>query len=239
MNSGQKTGSGTPDLWFIASVAGRSAAIFAGGMLALAVLTGQLHRWFGFGRRIDWQFVSGDILFSLFSGVIWFCVQFSMIYFARRENSRVEVVLEEASRNPQFLSAPCFGFVAMEGTLFTWHRTFIIFVAREALYAWRVQGWFGSPAPSVFASYAEWLKDEALTRDLAKIKGLATLPGGFVLSRSRLKSVEFTPKRKWGMGFVRHSGRIFITSESGHRREFILLGEVDGPAIQQNILAVG
>lgn len=234
MNSEQKTGPGTFDLWFVASVAGRSAVLVGGGMLALVLVTDQLHRWFGFGRRTDWQLVSGGILLS---GLLWFCFQFSMIYSALRGNSRVEVVLDEASRNPQLLSAPCFGFVAMEGAPFTsWHRTFIIFVTREALYAWRAQGSFGSVAPSVFASYAELLKEEAFTRDLAKIKGLATLPGGFVLSRSRLKSVEFTPKRKWGMGPVRHSGRIFITSESGHRREFILLGEVDGLAIQQKIL---
>jgi hypothetical protein len=205
-------------------------------MLALVFVWDQLHRWFGFGRRTDWLLVSDGILFI---GVLWFCFQFSMTYFALRESSQVEVVLDEASRNPQLLSAPCFGFVAMESTAFTGHRTFIIFLAREALYAWRAQGSFGSVAPSVFASYAELLKDESFTRDLAKIKGLAALPGGFVLSRSRLRSVEFTPKRKWGMGAIRHSGSIFITSESGHRREFILLGEVDGLAIQQKILAPG
>lgn len=118
-------GTGTLDLWSIASLAGRSAALFAGGMLALTLLMDQLHRWFGFGRKGHWELIPSAILII---GGLWFSFQFSMIYFARRRISGVEGVLDESSRNPELLSTPCFGFVAMEGNLFTGHQIFIIFV---------------------------------------------------------------------------------------------------------------
>ena len=154
-----------------------------------------------------------------------------------RSSSKFVGMAQDAALAAQEKRTRYFGFVAMEYHTLILNRTFIIFVTPDALYGWRVRGAVSTHRPYYYEQYMDMVEDEALAGNLEEIKRVAALPGGFVLSRSRLKSVEFTTKKKWGMGPVRHSGRIFITSESGYRREFILLGGVDGPLIQREILS--
>jgi len=202
----------------------------------LLLLMEGLHQWFGFGRRVRWD---GMAFVFIAVWVLIFCSSFGMNFLQLRRIARVDSALVEAARSPQLLNTPCFGFVAMEYYALILNRTFVIFLAPGVLYGWKAQGPVSAATPKFFAPYREMLKDEAFTSELAAIKRLAALPGGFVLPRPRIASVEFTPSRKWGMGRVRHTGRIFVTSDSGVRREFILLGEVDGPAIRQRILTMG
>lgn len=153
-----------------------------------------------------------------------------------RSTSNVEDRSPHLTLPPQGKRTKYFGFIAMEYDYLILNRTFIIFVTPDALYGWRVRKSVSAYTPYYYERYLDMVEDEALAANLEEIKRVAGLPGGFVLPHSQLKSVEFTPKKKWGMGPVRHSGRLFITSQSDHRREFILLGEVDGSAIQREIL---
>jgi hypothetical protein len=52
----------------------------------------------------------------------------------------------------------------------------------------------------------------------------------FVISLSKVKSVAYDPRKKWGMGPYPHDGRVtIVTAEK--KREFIILGTQDGSEI--------
>ena len=235
VNKGKELHSVASQLRFSAAQAVRGAFIFVVCFFVLFVFMDGLHRWYGLGRRIDWDTARFGLLAS---GVILYVTQTGLIFFQVRSLDRLDQTLYEASQTPETLNSPCAGFVAMEGGVLSWNRAvFVIFVVPETLYAWKAQGSSGSLSPESLAQVQETLKNELLTRDLAAIKGLAAAPGGFVLSRSRIKSVEFSPKRRMSLWTLRYAGTLTITSESGYRRRFALLGDVDGPAIQQMLSA--
>ena len=56
---------------------------------------------------------------------------------------------------------------------------------------------------------------ELLTKDNAN----------FLIRRGDIQAVKYTEKKKWGMGDVVHTGRLFIELKSGKKIELILLGK--------------
>jgi hypothetical protein len=52
----------------------------------------------------------------------------------------------------------------------------------------------------------------------------------FFLRAEDITSVQFNPKRKWGMCYYPHDGRVLIRTHSG-TREFIILGNQSGQSI--------
>ncbi len=52
----------------------------------------------------------------------------------------------------------------------------------------------------------------------------------FSIHLNEICSVEYTPKKKWGMGYYPHDGRIFIRT-ARDKREFIILGSQSGREI--------
>lgn len=49
----------------------------------------------------------------------------------------------------------------------------------------------------------------------------------FIIRREEIKEITYTSKRKWGMGDVVHSGKLFLYLKNGKKIEFILLGKPD------------
>jgi len=116
------------------------------------------------------------------------------------------------------------------------NRTFLVFIAPEGLYGWKVSGPVTTAQPDYFLPYADLLKDPDMMRDRDAMNRLARLKGGFFIPRSGIAGAEVNYNPKWGMGPIQHSGRVILRMTSGNSREFILLGTVDPDAVQQNIL---
>lgn len=117
------------------------------------------------------------------------------------------------------------------------NRTFIVFIAPQGLYGWKVEGAVTESQPMYFKRHAEKLEDPVLMRDLDAVRKLSDLKGGFFIPRSDIVSVNVIHGRKWGMSAIPHSGRIKILLVSGVTRELILLGSVSPESIQQRISA--
>jgi hypothetical protein len=58
----------------------------------------------------------------------------------------------------------------------------------------------------------------------------------FSIKLSDISSVDYTPRKKWGMGYYPHDGRVFVTA-AGQRREFIILGNQSGHDIASRLTA--
>ena len=58
----------------------------------------------------------------------------------------------------------------------------------------------------------------------------------FSIELADIASVEYTPRKKWGMGYYPHDGRVFV-SAAGRRREFIILGNQSGHEIASRLTA--
>lgn len=129
------------------------------------------------------------------------------------------------------------GFVAMEYYAVILNRTFVVFVTPGGLYGWKATGPVPAGVPDYFRPCAEMLRDPRVMHDLPAIEKLASLKGGFFIPRSDIRSAEFNPKKKSGMGGIPHSGTILVSLTSGKSREFILLGQVDGEQIRRLILS--
>jgi hypothetical protein len=131
------------------------------------------------------------------------------------------------------------GFLVMEYYALILNRTFIVFIAPDGLYGWKVHGIVAAGAArDYFQDYAKSLDDPKLMNDVTAARDLAKLKGGFFIPRSEIASVEIVPKQKEGMAGIYHTGRILIHFASGKKREFILLGQkIDTERIKRLILA--
>lgn len=58
----------------------------------------------------------------------------------------------------------------------------------------------------------------------------------FQYQRAEIQKAWYVPTKKWGMGTVAHSGKLYIKLASGRKREFILLGLQQGQEILQNLV---
>lgn len=61
----------------------------------------------------------------------------------------------------------------------------------------------------------------------------------FTVLLSDISTVEYNPKKKWGMGYYPHSSRVYI-STADRTREFIILGKQSGSDVYTRLkTAVG
>jgi hypothetical protein len=58
----------------------------------------------------------------------------------------------------------------------------------------------------------------------------------FTLSHGEITSVVHDPRKKWGMGYYPHDGRVFVDTV-GRRYEFIILGNQSGREIAERLSA--
>lgn len=181
----------------------------------------------------DW---SGAADFIATVAAISFCIQVPYTLYKLSAAAPAEAIL--ASLPSSSASKTEFaGFVAMEYYALILNRTFVVFIAPEALYGWKVRGPVTNMQPTYFQTYAKIITDPALMHNREAVQKLAELKGGFVIPRSQIMGVEIIRGKKWGMGGIPHTGRIQVRLASGSTREFILLGNVDAERVQQEILA--
>ncbi len=56
----------------------------------------------------------------------------------------------------------------------------------------------------------------------------------FLIPFSDISMVTYDPRKKWGMGYYPHDGRVFVESD-GKKREFIILGNQSGNEIAERL----
>jgi hypothetical protein len=71
--------------------------------------------------------------------------------------------------------------------------------------------------PDLLAVYQH---DHVVKPELVKLD-----KSNLLIQRIDIQSITYTSKRKWGMGDVIHTGRIFLNLKSGKKVELILLGK--------------
>lgn len=53
----------------------------------------------------------------------------------------------------------------------------------------------------------------------------------FIIKRADIRSIQYDPRKKWGMGYYPHDGKVYIETFRGKRKEFIILGNQSGKKI--------
>ena len=54
----------------------------------------------------------------------------------------------------------------------------------------------------------------------------------FKIRRENIMNVTYDKRKKWGMGYYPHDGKVYITTKNGRTKEFIILGSQSGAAIK-------
>lgn len=182
-------------------------------------------------------FVVGGLAVLMFAVIFATLFAFNL-FRATRAQPELDILNQETPE-AELLSQPLYGFVAME---FYWdwgisNRTFLVMVAPECLYGWKVLGRVTGADRRFFEPYQEVLKDPAFPRDLPAIRKLAGLRGGFIYPRSEIVAVTSDDRRQWGMGGIRHAGHVQFRFASGMTRKFILAGEVIPEEVRDRIVS--
>ena len=59
----------------------------------------------------------------------------------------------------------------------------------------------------------------------------------FRINRNDIKNVYYDARKKWGMGYYPHDGKVYVETKDNKKREFIILGEQSGQNIADWIIA--
>jgi hypothetical protein len=216
-----------------AARAARTTAMFAATALLLILVRIALYRLLGDDWAFNWR--TATVFFAIVAATL-FCVQFVYTFHTLRAAAPAEAILSSL-KSAVANKARFPGFVAMEYYALILNRTFVVFVAPDALYGWKARGIITHLRPMYFQEYAQILSDPVLTRNLEAIQKLANLKGGFVIPRSQILAADLVRRNKWGMGGIPQSGRIHLRIAPASTREFILLGNVDAERVHQEILS--
>lgn len=57
----------------------------------------------------------------------------------------------------------------------------------------------------------------------------------FIIQAENLSEIYYDPRKKWGMGYYPHDGKVYVKSKNGSKREFIILGNQSGERIASNL----
>jgi len=58
-------------------------------------------------------------------------------------------------------------------------------------------------------------------------------PVNFRIKRESITSVTYDSKKKWGMSYYPHDGKVYVKYEKNKKREFIILGSQSGERIKK------
>jgi hypothetical protein len=178
------------------------------------------------------------IEFTLVTGVIGFVGFFLYCFLVLTRNVPAADILAGEFLESDRLAVPALHFVAIEYYWLIWNRTFVVFITPDGLYGWKASGAVTNAKRDYYEPLVELASEPELAQDLGAIRKLSKLNGGFLIARSDIASVESSYKLKWGMGGIPHSGRITVTTNTGHSREFIVLGNsFDPDSLRDGILS--
>lgn len=211
----------------------RSAFAVGGTIFAISLARMLAEALFGRASHVSLRTL---VAFPLIFGLLSFCGHLSYSFLRFYDDAPARAILGQLSSHVG-VEAKLSGFVAMEYYALILNRTYVVFVAPDGLYGWKVRGPVTNWNPLYFQRYVAILNDTRLMHDHDAVEKLAHLRGGFVVPRSEIASAELIYKAKWGMGGIPHAGRIRVRFASGRSREFILLGSVSQERIREEIVS--
>ena len=104
--------------------------------------------------------------------------------------------------------------------------------AKELSATMTIKGDLQNPYSYVKSKYIDRAKDcELLDESI-----LTQNKSNFVIKRADIKNAYYDPKKKWGMGYYPHDGKVYIETFDGRKKEFIILGNQSGLKIANLIL---
>lgn len=139
-------------------------------------------------------------------------------------------------------------FLAMEYYLGVLNRTFEISIDGSGLHGAIVNYLMSTNNPRIFkARHTGNAYDLLSTSVIARARRhpagsepfLKLSRFNFSFGKGAISKISYNPKRKWGMGTVPHSGRLFVTTSDGLQRELIVLGKPDIPKLIADIETIG
>lgn len=146
-------------------------------------------------------------------------------------------------------------FVAMQYYGLILNRTFLVLLTKDFLIGIKVNGLIGVESGGSILT-KEFSKTMAVKGDLQdpysyikskyidKVQNLDLLDGSiltqgksnFLIQRADITNAYYDPKKKWGMGYYPHDGKVYIVTNDGKKKELIILGNQSGHQIANLIL---
>lgn len=142
-------------------------------------------------------------------------------------------------------------FVAMEYYNLIMNRTFLILILENSLIGLKVNGMVSiegggdSLTRSITKKMAiqddlenpySYMKSDFLRKvenlDIFSDEILKVDKSNFKINRQKIKSVNHDKRRKWGMGYYPHDGKIYVKTENNKKKELIILGSQSGEKIK-------
>ena len=151
----------------------------------------------------------------------------------------------------EFKFTPDNHFVAMEYYSLILNRTFLILLTDKELIGIKVHGPIGvessdaivnllplaidgdlqNPYSYISTRYVDRIKDTDLnSNDFLKVND-----SNFRINKSDIIDTEYDKKKKWGMGYYPHDGKVYVKTRDYKRREFIILGSQSGQEIKNRL----
>ena len=128
-------------------------------------------------------------------------------------------------------------FIAMEYYLGILNRTYRVFYTPDIVAGAYVRGIMAAPViiPPKWFEPETWINHRLDKKyqsiDPESTAFLRKTPYNFQYHKADITNSWYDPSKKWGMGSVSHSGKLYLTINSNKTREFILLGLQQGKDI--------
>jgi len=135
------------------------------------------------------------------------------------------------------------GFIAMEYWMLLLNRIYLVTAVEGFLCGAKIRGTTFSPkTPQENKPWFDlkfYLTQEVVDRyrgvEPGSDKFMSLNRANFRLALSDLQGAEFDPRKKFGMGYVPHTGRLYVLRNRLQKREFMLLGDQDGNAVADQL----
>lgn len=105
-------------------------------------------------------------------------------------------------------------------------------LAKELSKTMTVKGDLQNPYSYIKSKFLDRVQD----LDLVDANILSQNKSNFVIHRADIMNAFYDPKKKWGMGYYPHDGKVYVVTNDGKKKEFIILGNQSGHKIANLIL---
>jgi hypothetical protein len=105
-------------------------------------------------------------------------------------------------------------------------------IAKELSATMTVKGDLQNPYSYINSKYLDRVQEYELLDGSI----LTQNKSNFVIKRTDIKNAYYDAKKKWGMGYYPHDGKVYIEIFDGRKKEFIILGNQSGQKIANLIL---
>jgi hypothetical protein len=203
--------------------------VFGGGFAVYSVADGFLNDYFA--RRFpDWgapllafcaPFAAAFLLWAA-------AAPLSKILFTRPTDNPVPMRKNFGGHTPWFAG-------------YSRNRIYKVFITEEMLCAAKVGGSIDSENSSQTADPAEWVRTPWATLyerlDVTSPEFLTLDDCNAQIRFRDIEAVWLEPKKRWLQPSVTHSGRLMLTLADQEKCEFLLLGDIDGAKLRNQIRA--